>query len=136
MKVKRCLRQGCRLYVVEAVKERKGPSLDQYSVLSEFQDVFPNELPGLPPERELDFTIELKPGAEPISKTPYRMTALELCEFQTQLKELLDLGLVRLSVSPWGAPVIFVKKKDGSLRLCIDYRDLNRATVKNRYPMP
>jgi hypothetical protein len=136
MKVKRCLRQGCRLYVVEAVNERKGPSLEQYPVLSEFQDVFPNELPGLPPKRELDFTIELKPGAEPISKTPYRMTAPELCELQMQLKELLDLGLIRPSVSPWGAPVIFVKKKDGSLRLCIDYRDLNRATVKNRYPMP
>jgi hypothetical protein len=124
------------IYVVEAVNERKGPSLDQYPVLSEFKDVFPNELPGLPPERELDFTIELKPGAEPISKTPYRMTAPELCELQMQLKELLDLGLIRPSVSPWGAPVIFVKKKDGSLRLCIDYRDLNRATVKNRYPMP
>jgi hypothetical protein len=135
MKVKRCLRQGCRLYVVEAVKDRKGPSLDQYPVLSEFQDVFPNELPGLPPERELDFKIELKPGAEPISKTPYRMTAPKLCELQMQLKELLDLGLIRPSVSPWGAPVIFVKKKDGSLRLCIDYRDLNRATVKNRYPI-
>jgi hypothetical protein len=136
MKVKRCLRRGCRLYVVEAVKERKGPSLDQYPVLSEFQDVFPNELLGLPLERELDFTIELNPGAEPISKTLYRMAALELCELQIQLKELLDLGLVRPSVSPWGASVIFVKKKDGSLRLCIDYRDLNRATVKNRYPMP
>jgi hypothetical protein len=122
MKVKRCLRQGCQLYVVEAVMERKGPSLDQYPVLSEFHDVFPKELPGLPPERELDFTIELKPGAEPISKTPYRMTAPELCELQMQLKELLDLGLVRPSVSPWGAPVIFVKKKDGSLRLCIDYQ--------------
>jgi hypothetical protein len=71
MKVKQCLREGCRLYVVEAVKERKGPSLDQHSVLSEFQDVFPDKLPGLPPERELDFTIELKPSAEPISKTPY-----------------------------------------------------------------
>ena len=82
MKVKRCLRQGCRLYVVEAVNERKGPSLDQYPVLSEFQEVFPNELPGLPPERELDFTIQLKPGAEPISKTPYQMTAPELCELQ------------------------------------------------------
>ena len=117
------------------MKDRKGPSLDQYPILSEFQDVFPNELPGLPPERELDFTIELKPGAEPISKTPYRMTAPELCELQMQSKELLDLGLIRPSVSPWGAPVIFVKKKDGSLRLCIDYRDLNCATVKNRYPM-
>jgi hypothetical protein len=115
MKVERCLRQGCRLYVVEAVKERKGPSLDQYPVLSEFKDVFPDELPGLPPEREFDFTIELKPGAEPISKTPYRMTALKLCELQMQLKELLDSGLVRPSVSPWGAPIIFVKKKDGSL---------------------
>jgi hypothetical protein len=80
MKVKRCLRQGCRLYVVEAVNERKGPSLDQYPILSEFQEVFPNELPGLPPERELDFTIELKPGEEPISKTPYRMTAPKIFE--------------------------------------------------------
>ena len=115
MKVKRCLRQGCLLYVVEVVNERKGPSLDQYPVLSEFQDVFPNELLGLPLERDLDFTIELKLGAEPISKTPYRMTALELFEMQMKLKELLDLGLIRPSVSPWGAPVIFVKKKDGSL---------------------
>jgi hypothetical protein len=136
MKVKRCLRQGCRLYVVEAVNERKGPSLDQYLVLLEFKDVFPNELPGLPPERELDFTIELKPGVEPISKTLYRMIAPELCELQMQLKELLDLGIIMPSVSPWGAPVIFVKKKDGSLQLCIAYRHLNRATVKNRYPMP
>jgi hypothetical protein len=136
MKVKWCMRQGCRLYVVEAVNERKGPSLDQYPVLSEFKDVFLNELPGLPSERELDFTIEIKPGAKPISKTPYRMTAPKLCELRMQLKELLDLGLIRPSVSPCGAPVIFVKKKDGSLRLCIDYRELNRATVKNRYPMP
>ena len=80
--------------------------------------------------------IELKPGAEPISKTPYRMKTPELRELQIQLKELLDLGLIRPSISPWGAPVIFVKKKDGSLRLCIDYRDLNKATVKNRYPIP
>jgi hypothetical protein len=136
MKVKRCIRQGCRLYVVEAVNEGKGPSMDQYPVLSEFEDVFPKELHRLPPERKLDFTIELKSSAEPISKTPYRMIAPKLCELQMQLKELLDLGLIRPSVSPWGAPIIFVKKKDGSLRLCIDYRDLNRATVKNRYPMP
>jgi predicted aspartyl protease len=136
MKVKQGMRQGCPMYVVEAVNERKGPSLDQYPVLSKFKDVFPNELPGLPPERELDFTIKLKPGAEPISKTLYRMKMPELCEQQMQLKELLDLGIIRPSVSPWGAPVIFVKKKDGSLRLCIDYKDLNHATVKNRYPMP
>jgi hypothetical protein len=120
---------------VEVVNERKGPSLDQYPVLSEFKDVFLNELPGLPLERELDFTIEIKPGAEPISKTPYQMTASKLCELQLQLKELLDLGIIRPNVAPWGAPVIFVKKKDGSLRLCVDYRDLNHATVKNRYLM-
>ena len=89
--------------------------MDQYPVLSEFQDVFPNELPGLPPERELDFTIEIKPSVEPISKTLYRMTLLELCELQMQLKELLELGIIRPSVSPWGTPIIFVKKKDGSL---------------------
>ena len=82
MKFKRCLRQGCRLYVVEEMNERKGPSLDQYPILSEFQDVFLNELPGLPPESEIDFTIELKLGAEPISKNLYRMTAPELCELQ------------------------------------------------------
>jgi hypothetical protein len=82
MKVKRCLRQGFRLYVVEALNERRGPSLDQYLVLLEFKDVFLNEFPGLPPERELDFTIDLKPGVEPISKTLYRMTMPELCEFQ------------------------------------------------------
>jgi hypothetical protein len=121
---------------VEEVNERKGPSLDQYPVLSEFKDVFLNELPGLPPERELDFTIEIKPSVEPMSKTLYQMTAPKLCELQMQLKELLDLGLIRPSVSPWGALAIFVKKKDISLRLCIDYRDLNHATMKNRYPMP
>ena len=86
---------------------------------------------GLPPKRELDFTIELKPGVEPISKTLYKMTAPKLCELQMQLKELLDLGIIRPSVSPWGA-----QKKDGSLWLCIDYRDLNHAIVKNRYPIP
>jgi hypothetical protein len=80
MKIKRCMRQGCQLYVVEAMNERKGPSLHQYLVLSEFKNVFLNKLPGLPPERELDFTIELKLGAEPISKTLYRMTMPELCE--------------------------------------------------------
>jgi hypothetical protein len=93
-------------------------------------------LPGLPPKRKLDFTIELKPGVESISKTLYRMTAPKLCELQMKFKELLDLGLIRPSVSPWGALVIFVKNKDGSLRLCIDYKDLNRDTVKNRYPIP
>eukprot|EP00253_Pinus_taeda_P020588 PITA_20588 len=136
MQMKHCLRNGCQAYVIQEVSEGKGPSLGQYLVLAEFPDVFPKELPGLPPVRELDLTIELKPGTQLISKTPYRMTAPELQELQIQLKELLDIGHIRPSTSPWGTLVIFVKKKDGSLRLCIDYRDLNRATVKNQYPMP
>eukprot|EP00253_Pinus_taeda_P019389 PITA_19389 len=120
MKMKRCLRKGCQEYVNQEVSKEKGPSLEQYLVLAEFLDVFPKELPGLPPERELDLTIELKLDTQPISKTPYRITALELQELQIQLKELLDMEHIRPSISPWGAPVNFVKKKDGSLRLCID----------------
>ena len=98
--------------------------------------MFPDEVPGLPPHRELEFTIELVPSTAPISRAPYRMAPLELRELKTQLQELLEQGFIRPSVSPWGAPVLFVRKKDGSLRLCIDYRMLNRVTVKNRYPLP
>eukprot|EP00253_Pinus_taeda_P012618 PITA_12618 len=100
MKMKRCLRKGCQAYVIQEVTEGKGPSLGQYPVLAEFPDVFPKELPGLPPVRELDLTIELKPGTQPISKTPYRMTAPELQELQIQLKELLDIRHIRPSTSP------------------------------------
>ncbi|GJW41341.1 retrotransposon protein, putative, ty3-gypsy subclass [Tanacetum coccineum] len=98
--------------------------------------VFPDELPGLPPAREIEFGIELIPGAEPISKAPYRMAPVELKELKEQLQEMLENGFIRPSVSPWGAPVLFVKKKDGSMRLCIDYRELNRITIRNRYPLP
>jgi hypothetical protein len=86
-------------------------------------------------QRELGFTIDLKPGTEPIARTPYRMSTPELQELKMQLKELLDLGLIHPSVSPWGAPIIFIRKKDGSWRLCIDYRQLNKATIKNQYPL-
>ncbi|KAL0543937.1 hypothetical protein IC582_019043 [Cucumis melo] len=85
---------------------------------------------------EIDFAIELEPGTAPISRAPYRMALAELKELKVQLQELLDKGFIRLSVSPWGAPVLFVKKKDGSMRLCIDYRELNKVTIKNRYPLP
>ena len=99
-------------------------------------DVFPDELPGLPPQRVVDFSIELHPGTSPISMTPHRMTPVELQELRVQLQELLDKGFIRPSTSPWGALVLFAKKKDRTLRLCIDYRKLNRVTIKNRYPLP
>ena len=98
--------------------------------------MFPEDLPGLPPDREVEFSVDLVPGTTPISKTPYRMAPVELKALKEQLQELLDKGFIRPSVSPWGAPVLFVKKKDGSLRLCIDYRELNKVTVKNKYPLP
>ena len=98
--------------------------------------MFQEDLLGLPPIREIDFAIDLVPGTAPISKTPYRMAPAELKELKTQLQELLDKGFIRPSFSLWGAPVLFVKKKDGTLRLCIDYRELNRVTVKNKYPLP
>ena len=136
MNVKQCIREGCELYIVEVIVNKNGPSLNQYLVFIEFIDVFPKELPRLPLERALDFTIEIKPGSDPTSKTSYRMTTPELCELQMRLKELLDLGFITPSIFSWSALVIFVRKKDGSLCLCIDYSDLNRATVKNRYPIP
>ena len=111
------------------------PDLDLRRVVCEYEDVFPNELPGLPPQRVVEFGIELHPGTSPISMTPYRMALVELQELRVRLQELLDKGFIRPSTSPWGAPVLFKKKKDKTLRLCIDYRQLNRVTIKNRYPL-
>src|SRR5438270_2478035 len=105
-------------------------------VVIDFQDVFPEKLPGLPPVRDTEFTIDLIPGATPIAIPSYRMSPAELVELKAQLDELIELKFIEKSVSPWGAPVLFVKKKDGSMRLCIDYRKLNAVTVKNKYPMP
>ncbi|PNX98730.1 retrotransposon protein, partial [Trifolium pratense] len=105
-------------------------------IVQEFQDVFPEDITSLPPEREIEFSIDLVPGAEPISTAPYRMSPLELKELKAQLEELLQKHFIRPSVSPWGAPVLLVKKKDGGMRLCIDYRRLNKVTIKNKYPLP
>ena len=105
-------------------------------VVREFLKVVPEDLPGLPPDREIEFAIDLIPGTAPISKAPYRMAPTELKELKIQLQELLDKGFVRRSFSPWGAPVLFVKEKDGTMRLCIDYRELNKVTIKNKYPLP
>ncbi|GJS73830.1 putative reverse transcriptase domain-containing protein, partial [Tanacetum coccineum] len=98
--------------------------------------VFPEDLPGLPPTRQVEFQIDLVPGAAPVARAPYRLAPSEMKELSEQLKELSDKGFIRPSSSPWGAPVLFVKKKDGSFRMCIDYRELNKLTVKNRYPLP
>nr|GFA89252.1 putative reverse transcriptase domain-containing protein [Tanacetum cinerariifolium] len=114
----------------------KVPSIHDQPIVSEFSDVFPDELPRIPPVREVEFNIELIPRSEPISKAPYRMAPIELKELKDQLQELLERGFIHSSVSPWGAPVLFVKKKDGSMRLCIDYRELNKITILNRYPLP
>ena len=105
-------------------------------VVCEYKDFFSDELPGLPPLRDVDFSIELHPGTSPISMTPHRMAQVELQELKVQIQELLGKGFIRPSDSPWGAPVLFAKKKDKTLRLCIDYRQFNRVTIKNRYPLP
>jgi hypothetical protein len=105
-------------------------------VVNEFFDVFPEEFPGMPPDRDIEFVIELKPGTTPIYKTPFRMTTPELAELKEHIRELLEKGFIHPSSSPWGAPVIFVLKKDGTQRLCVDYRALNEVTVKNKYPLP
>ena len=111
-------------------------ALENIPVVCEYPDVFPEELPGMPPDREVEFVIELKPGTAPISRQPYRMPPNELKELKKQLKTLLDKGFIRPSSSPWGCPALFVKKKDDSLRMCVDYRPLNEVTVKNKYPLP
>nr|CAB3502861.1 unnamed protein product [Digitaria exilis] len=113
-----------------------GTQLKDIPVVCEYADVFPDDLPGMPPDRDVEFVIELQPGTAPITKRPYRMPPNELAELKIQLQELLDKGFIRPSVSPWGCPAIFVKKKDHSLRLCIDYRPLNAVTIKNKYPLP
>ena len=98
--------------------------------------MFPNELPRDLVDREIEFTIETMPGTQPISKAPYRMATTEMKELKAQLQALLNKGFIRPSTSPWGAPVLFVIKNDGTLRLCIDYRELNKVAIKNKYPLP
>ncbi|XP_074351383.1 uncharacterized protein LOC141690484 [Apium graveolens] len=137
IQAKKLLRQGCEHFIAYVIDRSQEPAkLEDIPVVNEFPDVFPDELPGLPPDREIEFAIDLAPGTEPVSKAPYRMAPVEMKELAKQLQELLEKGVIRPSVSPWGAPVLFVKKKDGSMRLCIDYRELNKLTIKNKYPLP
>ncbi|GJZ62395.1 putative reverse transcriptase domain-containing protein [Tanacetum coccineum] len=104
--------------------------------VKEFPDVFPEDLPGIPLVRQVEFQIDLIPGVAPVARTPYRLTPSEMQELSNQLQELTDRGFIRPSTSHWGAPVLFVKKKDGSFRMCIDYRELNKLTIMNCYPLP
>ncbi|GKA43727.1 putative reverse transcriptase domain-containing protein [Tanacetum coccineum] len=120
---------------VLVVKEPSDRLLEDVPVVCEFPEVFPDDLPGLLPPRQVEFRIELVPGAAPVARAPYHLAPSEMKEMSDQLKELSEKGFYRPSSSPWGAPVLFLKKKDGSFRMCINYRELNKLTVKNRYPL-
>ncbi|KAI3791672.1 hypothetical protein L2E82_05533 [Cichorium intybus] len=132
-----CISKGGMFYLAYvAVAKPIKVGVANVNVVNKFPDVFPDELPGLPPDRHVEFTIELIPGAAPVTRAPYRLAPSEMVELRKQLEELLDRGFIRPSTSPWGAPILIVKKKDGSMRMCIDYRELNKITVKNKYLLP
>jgi hypothetical protein len=120
---------SCNFSMVES-------KLEKMPVVHKYADGFPDDLPGMPPDRYIEFIIELQPDTSPISKRPYRMLPVELAELKKQLQELLDKGFIRPSTSPWGCSALFVKKKAKSLRLCVDYHPLNAVTIKNKYPLP
>ncbi|GKC42518.1 putative reverse transcriptase domain-containing protein [Tanacetum coccineum] len=135
------IEKGCQVYLAQVTSKKaedksEEKRLEDVPIVREFLEVFPEDLPGLPPARQVEFQIDLVPGAAPVARAPYRLAPAEMQELSTQLQELSDRGFIRPSSSPWGAPVLFVKKKDGSFRMCIDYRELNKLTVKNRYPLP
>ncbi|KAI3720372.1 hypothetical protein L6452_21288 [Arctium lappa] len=137
LKARKSLAKGCEsylAYVIDAKLEKK--KLEEVEVVCDYPDIFLDNLPGLPQERQVEFHIDLIPGAAPIARAPYRLAPTEMQEMMTQLQELIEKGFIRPSSSPWGAPMLFVKKKDESMRMCIDYRELNKVTVKNKYPLP
>ncbi|KAF5808599.1 putative nucleotidyltransferase, Ribonuclease H [Helianthus annuus] len=136
LKDSKCLKKGCVIYMEQVIFDEPKPKIEDIPVISEYPEVFPEDLPGLPPDRQVEFRIDIIPGAAPVARAPYRLAPTEMKELRTQLDELLAKGFIKPSSSPWGAPVLFVKKKDGSMRLCIDYRELNKVTIKNRYPLP
>ena len=130
------LENGCEVYFVFITEKKPTKVLEDIPAVHEFLDVFLDEIPRVSPAREMDFAIELVPGATPISKAPYMMAPTELKELKEQLQELLDKGSIHTSVSLWGASVLFVRKKDGTLWMCINYRQINHVMIKNSYPLP
>ncbi|GKA50235.1 putative reverse transcriptase domain-containing protein [Tanacetum coccineum] len=139
-KTQKYIQKGCQVYLAQVTSKKtedksEEKRLEDVPIVREFPKVFPEDLPGLPPARQVEFQIDLVPGAAPVARAPYRLAPAEMQELSTQLQELSEKGFIRPSSSPWGAPVLFVKKKDGSFRMCIDYRELNKLTVKNRYPL-
>ncbi|GJR21193.1 reverse transcriptase domain-containing protein [Tanacetum coccineum] len=132
--------QGCQVFLIQMMKEEKTEiserRIEDVPVVRDFPKVFPEDLPGLPPTRQVEFHIELIPGAAPVACAPYRLAPAEIKALAEQLKELSDKGFIRPSSSPQGAPILFVIKKDGSFWMCIDYRELNKVTMKNLYPLP
>ncbi|GJS63258.1 putative reverse transcriptase domain-containing protein [Tanacetum coccineum] len=134
IKASKYIERGCHLFLAHVTeKKQKEKRLEDMPVIRDFLEVFPNDLPGLPPPRRVEFRIDLVSGVAPVARAPYHLAPSKMKELSVQLQELLEKGFIRPSSSPWGAPVLFVKKKDGSFRMCIDYRELNKLTVKNRY---
>ena len=137
MQARGLMRKGCETFLALILDSKRCQvDLEKVPIVREFLDVFPEELLGISLEREVDLSIKIVPETVPMSRAPYRMAPTELKELKSQLQELLDKGFIRPSVSPWGAPVLFVKKKDDTLWMCIDYRQINKVTVKNKYPLP
>ncbi|GKF05653.1 putative reverse transcriptase domain-containing protein, partial [Tanacetum coccineum] len=136
IKARKYIKRGSQLFLAQVTeKEPSKKQLQDVPVICNFPEVFPDDLSGIPPPRQVEFRTELVPGAAPVVRAPYRLAPSELKELSNQLKELLEKGFIRPSSLPWGALVLFVKKKDGSFRMCIDYRKLNKLTAKNRYPL-
>nr|GFB99031.1 putative reverse transcriptase domain-containing protein [Tanacetum cinerariifolium] len=137
IKARKYIKNGCELFLAQVTRTvSKEKRVEDVPVIRDFPEVFPKDLPGLPPPRQVEFRIDLIPGATPMARVPYRLAPSKLKELSEQLKELSEKGFIRPSSSPWGAPVLFVKKKDGSFRMCIDYRELNKLAIKNKYPLP
>nr|GFA24065.1 putative reverse transcriptase domain-containing protein [Tanacetum cinerariifolium] len=137
IKAKKFIKRGSQLFVAHVTeKEPQKKQIKDVPVIRDFPEVFPDDLPRLPPPRQVEFRIDLVPGAAPVAHAPYLLAPSEMKELAKQLQELSEKGFIRPSSSPWGAPVLFVKKKDKSFHMCIDYRELNKLTIKNRYPLP